>query len=42
MLSLEYEAQQQCWDSRETTAGLMAGLDGDEPDFGIPGSEDDD
>ncbi|MDO9171450.1 MAG: enoyl-CoA hydratase/isomerase family protein, partial [bacterium] len=42
MLSLEYEAQQQCWDSRETTAGLMAGLDGDDPDFGIPGSEDDD
>ncbi|MBK9305279.1 MAG: enoyl-CoA hydratase/isomerase family protein [bacterium] len=42
MLSLEYEAQQQCWDSRETSAGLAAGLDGDAADFGLPGGEDDD
>jgi 2-(1,2-epoxy-1,2-dihydrophenyl)acetyl-CoA isomerase len=33
MLSLEYEAQQRCWDSRETATGMAAMLAGDDPDF---------
>ncbi len=34
-LSLEYEAQQQCWNSRETAAGLAAHLSGEDPDFTV-------
>jgi enoyl-CoA hydratase/carnithine racemase len=33
MLSLEIESQQQCWDSRETTAGLAALISGEDPGF---------
>ncbi len=33
MLSLEYESQQRCWDSRETASGMAAMLAGNEPDF---------
>ncbi len=33
MLSLEYEAQQRCWDSRETATGMAAMLTGEAPDF---------
>lgn len=40
MLSLEFEAQQQCWDSRETTTGMSAMLNGQEPDFGFVLDED--
>jgi len=42
MLSLEFEAQQQCWDSRETETGLAAMLDGCEPDFRFVDAGDDD
>jgi hypothetical protein len=33
MLSLELEAQQQCWASRETSSGLAALISGETPDF---------
>jgi enoyl-CoA hydratase/carnithine racemase len=33
MLSYEYEAQHQCWLSRETVEGMAAYLDGREPEF---------
>lgn len=36
MLSYEWEAQQQCWDSRETAEGMAAYLDGREPDLALP------
>lgn len=42
MLSLEYEAQQRCWESRETAAGMNAVLDGRDPDFGVKTEDDDD
>ncbi len=41
MLSLEFEAQQQCWDSRETATGMAALLAGSEPDFRFVENEDD-
>jgi 2-(1,2-epoxy-1,2-dihydrophenyl)acetyl-CoA isomerase len=40
MLSLEFEAQQQCWDSLETVTGMTAMLNGDEPDFRFVTDED--
>ncbi len=42
MLSLEFEAQQQCWDSRETVTGMSAMLSGADPDFGPVGEDNDD
>jgi 2-(1,2-epoxy-1,2-dihydrophenyl)acetyl-CoA isomerase len=39
MLSYEYEAQQQCWDSRETAEGMAAFLDGRSPQFSPPIAE---
>ena len=33
MLSVEWESQQQCWVSRETTEGLRARLEGREPEL---------
>ena len=35
-LSLEYEAQQQCWESRETAAGLAARVEGRDVDLSAP------
>ncbi len=40
MLSLEFEAQQQCWDSRETVTGMTAMMTGNEPDFRFITEED--
>jgi enoyl-CoA hydratase/carnithine racemase len=42
MLSFEFEAQQQCWDSRETTEGMAAFLDDRSPDFRVPTPETED
>jgi len=42
MLSFEWEAQQQCWDSRETAEGMQAYLDGRAPDFRPPPPDDGD
>ncbi len=44
MLSLEFEAQMQCWDSQETLEGLSAWQEGRRPVFQAPqsDSEDDD
>jgi 2-(1,2-epoxy-1,2-dihydrophenyl)acetyl-CoA isomerase len=39
MLAYEYEAQQQCWDSHETTEGMAAFLAGRDPEFTAPVSE---
>ncbi len=40
-LSLEFEAQEKCWESQETSAALAAYLVGDKPDFSvIPDDED--
>lgn len=36
MLSFEFEAQQQCWDSRETAEGLTAWQEGRRPVFQAP------
>ena len=36
MLAYEYEAQQQCWDSHETTGGMAAFLAGRDPEFTAP------
>lgn len=41
MLSLEYEAQQQCWGARETGEGLYALVEGRKPLF-TPGEADED
>ncbi len=41
MLSLEFEAQQQCWDSQETVTGMTAMMTGDDPDFRFVMEEDD-
>lgn len=42
MLSLEWEAQQQCWFSRETTEGLLAWQEGRRPELDLvePDAED--
>jgi enoyl-CoA hydratase/carnithine racemase len=40
MLSYEYEAQQQCWESQETSTGMAAFLTGQAPDFTLPALED--
>ncbi len=40
MLSYEFEAQQQCWDSHETAVSMAAYLSGTEPEFGVPQSTD--
>ncbi len=42
MLSFEFEAQQQCWDSHETTEGMAAFLDSRSPNFQVPTPETDD
>jgi len=41
MLAYEYEAQQQCWTSRETTEGMAAFLADRNPDFDSPEPGDD-
>ncbi len=41
MLSFEWEAQQQCWDSPETAEGMQAFLDDRAPDFRPPPAGDD-
>ncbi len=42
MLSFEWEAQQQCWDSRETAEGMQAYLENRAPDFRSSPSEEGD
>jgi 2-(1,2-epoxy-1,2-dihydrophenyl)acetyl-CoA isomerase len=42
MLSYEYEAQQQCWESQETSEGLAAWQQGRSPIFQAPRGDDDD
>ncbi len=42
MLSLEWEAQQQCWDSLETTEGLRAWQEGREPQLGFASPDEED
>lgn len=39
MLSYEYEAQQQCWQSQETSEGLLAYQEGRQPQFHVELSE---
>lgn len=39
MLSYEFEAQQQCWQSHETSEGLLARQEGRQPQFQIPIAE---
>lgn len=40
-MSLEYEAQEKCWDSEETAAALAAHLEGQVPDFSVILSDED-
>jgi len=40
-MSLEYEAQEKCWESEETAAALAAYLDGREPDFSVLPTDED-
>lgn len=42
MLAVEWESQQQCWASLETTEGLAALSDGREPDLGLAALEEED
>lgn len=42
MLDLEWEAQQQCWQSLETSEGLLAWQEGREPVLGVQPEPDDD
>lgn len=41
MLSLEWETQQQCWESLETTEGLKARQEGREPNLEAPTTQED-
>ncbi len=41
MLAYEYEAQKQCWQSSETTEGMAAFLANRQPEFSLPGPEED-
>ncbi len=41
MLSYEFEAQQKCWSSQETAAGMAAYLSSSDPEFVTPASPDD-
>lgn len=40
-LSLEFEAQEKCWESRETAAALAAYLEGGTPDFSVVAEDED-
>ena len=42
MLSLEWEGQQQCWESLETTEGLRAWQEGRDPVLDSPVDEEED